>query len=101
MEKPNPYMFCLWSITQTLFLIIKIIYVYCIKIGKFKEFPDPWKDWRQEEKGTIEDEMVGWVGITDSMDMSLNMLQQIVKLKSRIWNYIYPNPNSTKIIRTD
>ena len=22
--------------------------------------PDAWKDWRQEEKGTIEDEMVGW-----------------------------------------
>ena len=22
--------------------------------------PDPGKDWRQEEKGTIEDEMVGW-----------------------------------------
>ena len=22
--------------------------------------PDPGKDWRQEEKGIIEDEMVGW-----------------------------------------
>ena len=22
--------------------------------------PDAWKDWRQEEKGTIEGEMVGW-----------------------------------------
>ena len=22
--------------------------------------PDVWKDWRHEEKGTIEDEMVGW-----------------------------------------
>ena len=22
--------------------------------------PDPGKDWRQEEKGTTEDEMVGW-----------------------------------------
>ena len=22
--------------------------------------PDTWKDWRQEEKGTTEDEMVGW-----------------------------------------
>ena len=22
--------------------------------------PDVWKDWRQEEKGTTEDEMVGW-----------------------------------------
>ena len=22
--------------------------------------PDAWKDWRQEERGTTEDEMVGW-----------------------------------------
>ena len=22
--------------------------------------PDAWKDWRQEEKGMTEDEMVGW-----------------------------------------
>ena len=22
--------------------------------------PDAWKDWRQEEKGTAEGEMVGW-----------------------------------------
>ena len=22
--------------------------------------PDAWKDWGQEEKGTVEDEMVGW-----------------------------------------
>ena len=31
--------------------------------------PDAGKDWRQEEKGMIEDEMGG---ITDLMDMSLN-----------------------------
>ena len=35
---------------------------------------DPGKDWRQEEEGTTEDEMVGWHHITDSMDMNLNML---------------------------
>ena len=34
------------------------------------------KDWRQEEKGTTEDEMVGWY--TDSMDMSLSKLQELV-----------------------
>ena len=34
--------------------------------------PDAGKDWRQEEKGTTEDEMVD--GITDSMDMSLSKL---------------------------
>ena len=40
------------------------------------EDPDTLKDWRQEEKGITEDEMVG--GITDSMDMSLSKLQELV-----------------------
>ena len=34
--------------------------------------PDAGKDWGQEEKGTAED------GITDSMDMSLGGLQELV-----------------------
>ena len=38
--------------------------------------PDAGKDWRQEEKGTTEDEMVGC--ITDSMDMSLGKLRELV-----------------------
>ena len=38
--------------------------------------PDAGKDWRQEEKGTTEDEMVG--GIIDSMDMSLSKFQELV-----------------------
>ena len=37
---------------------------------------DSGKDWRQEEKETTEDEMVD--GITDSMDMSLSKLQELV-----------------------
>ena len=37
--------------------------------------PDAGKDWRQEEKGTTEDNMVGW--LIDSMDMSV--------LTSRNW----------------
>ena len=37
--------------------------------------PDAGKDWRQEEKGTTEDEMDG---ITDSMDMSLGKVQELV-----------------------
>ena len=39
--------------------------------------PDAEKDWRQEEKGTTEDEMLD--GITDSMNMSLSKLREIVK----------------------
>ena len=33
---------------------------------------DAGRDWGQEEKGTTEDEMAGWHGITDSMDVSVN-----------------------------
>ena len=38
--------------------------------------PDAGRDWGQEEKGTTEDEMVD--GITDSMDMRLSKLQELV-----------------------
>ena len=38
--------------------------------------PDAWKDWRQKEKREAEDEMVS---MTDSMDMNLNKLYEIVK----------------------
>ena len=40
------------------------------------EDPDAGKDWRQEEKGTTEDEMVG--RHHDSMDLSLSELQELV-----------------------
>ena len=38
--------------------------------------PDTGKDWRWEEKGTTENEMVD--GITDSMDVSLSELRELV-----------------------
>ena len=38
--------------------------------------PDAGKDWRQEEKGTREDEMVGWHHWLS--DMSLSKLQELV-----------------------
>ena len=38
--------------------------------------PDAGKDWRQEEKGTTEDEMAD--GITDLMDMRLSKLQDLM-----------------------
>ena len=37
---------------------------------------DAGRDWGQEEKGTSEDEMAGWV--TDSKDMSLSELRELV-----------------------
>ena len=39
--------------------------------------PDAGKDWGQEEKRMAENEMVD--DITDSMDMSLSKLQEIVQ----------------------
>ena len=38
--------------------------------------PDAGKNWRQEEKGTREDDMIGWHH--QLMDMSLSKLQQLV-----------------------
>ena len=41
----------------------------------FGKDPDAGNNWRWEEKGTTEDEMVD--GITNSMDMSLSKLQEL------------------------
>ena len=41
-----------------------------------ENFPDAGKDWRQEEKGTTEDEMAGWRHWI--MDMILSKLWELV-----------------------
>ena len=40
--------------------------------------PDAQKDWRQKEKGMTEDEMRWLDDITDSIDMSLSRLRELV-----------------------
>ena len=47
------------------------------KNGFIGKDPGAGKDWRQEEKGTTEDEMLD--GITDSMDMILSKFWEMVK----------------------
>ena len=46
-----------WGYVWSQIKAISIVYIVLQLVGKD---PDAGKDWRQEKKGTIEDEMVGW-----------------------------------------
>ena len=48
-----------------------------VKSWLIRKDTDARKDWGQEEKGTAEDEMIGWHH--DSVDMSMSKLQEMVK----------------------
>ena len=75
----------IWIVSSLELLQIKLLYrtiMYRFLCGHKFSFcwgknPNAGKDWRQEEEGMTEDEMVD--GITDSMDMSLSKLWVIVK----------------------
>ena len=51
-------------------------------VDSLEKNSDAGRDWEQEKKGMTEDEMAGWHhrldGITDSMDVSLSELQDLV-----------------------
>ena len=53
-----------------------ILWLPDVKSQLIGKDPDAGKDWRQGEKGTTEDEVVGWH--QDSMDMSLTKLWELV-----------------------
>ena len=44
-----------------------------VKNGLIGKYPDVWKDWRQEEKGMTEDEMVGWHHRLDGHECKLTL----------------------------
>ena len=48
-----------------------------VKSRLIRKDPDAGRDWGQEEKGTIQDEMARWYHI-DSMGMSLSKLRELV-----------------------
>ena len=57
-------------------LKLKLQYFGHLKNQLIGKDPDAGKDWRQEEKGTTEDEMVGWHHQLDGM--SLSKLRELV-----------------------
>ena len=56
--------------------MLKLKLQYHVKNWLIWKNPDAGKDWRREEKGTTEDEVMN--GVTDSMDMSLSNLWELV-----------------------
>ena len=68
-----------WIFTERLMLKLKLQYIGHLiwRTPLTGKEPDAGKDWGQEEKGTTEDEMVGWHHWPD--DMSLSKLWEIVE----------------------
>ena len=58
---------------------VPILWSPAMKSWLIGKDPDAGKDWGQEEKGTTEDEMVGWHHWLNAMGVSLSKLREIVK----------------------
>ena len=60
--------------------------------------PDAGKDWRREEKGTTEDEMVDC--ITNSIDMSLSYPRELV-MDSETWHAAVHGVTKSRTLLSD
>ena len=58
----NPKGYQSWMFIEGLMLKLKLQYFGHLmwRANSFEKKPDAGREWRQEEKGTTEDEMVGW-----------------------------------------
>ena len=72
----NPKRYQSWIFIGRIDAEAPILWPPDVKSWLIGKDPDAGKDWRQEEKGMTEDEMVGWHH--HSMDMSLSKLWELI-----------------------
>ena len=71
-----------WILLEGLMLKLKLQYFgHLMQRADIRRDPDAGKDWRQEEKGTTEDEMVGWHHWLDAHEF-----EQLWELDKEAWH---------------